>query len=68
MYLSDYYYYYYIILLLLHFKSNYQLTKPTPVFLPGESQGWRSLVGGRLWCCTESDMTEAAAAATHKPL
>ena len=22
---------------------------PTPVFLPGESQGWRSLVGCRLW-------------------
>ena len=22
---------------------------PTPVFLPGESQGWGSLVGCRLW-------------------
>ena len=33
--------------------------QPTPVFLPGESQGQRSLVGGRLWGCTESDMTEA---------
>ena len=32
---------------------------PTPVFLPGESQGWRSLVGCRLWGRTESDMTEA---------
>ena len=31
---------------------------PTPVFLPGESQGWRSLVGCRLWGRTESDMTE----------
>ena len=30
----------------------------TPVFLPGESQGWQSLVGCRLWGCTESDMTE----------
>ena len=30
----------------------------TPVFLPGESQGWRSLVGCRLWGCTESDTTE----------
>ena len=33
--------------------------QPTPEFLPGESQGWRSLVG----CCprgrTESDTTEA---------
>ena len=35
----------------------------TPVFLPGESQGWGSLVGCHLWGCTESDMTEAAAAA-----
>ena len=32
--------------------------QPTPVFLPGESQGWRSLVGCRLWGCTESDTTE----------
>ena len=23
--------------------------QPTPVFLPGESQGWGSLVGCRLW-------------------
>ena len=33
--------------------------QPTPVFLPGESQGWRSLVGCCLWGRTESDMTEA---------
>jgi len=32
---------------------------PTPVFLPGESQGWGSLVGCRLWGRTESDTTEA---------
>ena len=31
----------------------------TPVFLPGESQGRGSLVGCRLWGCTESDTTEA---------
>ena len=31
---------------------------PTPVFLPGESQGQGSLVGCRLWGCTESDTTE----------
>ena len=31
---------------------------PTPVFLPGESQGQRSLVGCRLWGRTESDTTE----------
>ena len=29
------------------------------VFLPGESQGWGSLVGCRLWGHTESDTTEA---------
>ena len=32
--------------------------QPTPVFLPGESQGQRSLVGCCLWGLTESDMTE----------
>jgi len=34
-------------------------SKSTPVFLPGESQGFGSLVGCRLWGRTESDMTEA---------
>ena len=33
--------------------------QPTQVFLPGESQGWQSLVGCRLWDRTESDTTEA---------
>ena len=33
--------------------------QPTPVFLPGEAHGQRSLVGYRLWCRKESDMTEA---------
>ena len=28
-------------------------------FLPGESQGWGSLVGCRLWGRTESETTEA---------
>ena len=31
---------------------------PTPVFLPEESQGRRSLLGCRLWGRTESDTTE----------
>ena len=31
---------------------------PTPVFLPGESQGQGGLVGCRLWGRTELDMTE----------
>ena len=39
-----------------HWRRKWQ---PTPVFLPGESQGWGSLVGCRLWGRTESDMTEA---------
>ena len=34
--------------------------QPTPVFLPGESQGQRSLVGCRLWGHMESDTTEEA--------
>ena len=39
---------------------------PTPVLLPGESQGQESLVGCHLWGRTELDTTEAdlAAAAT----
>ena len=37
--------------------------QPTPVFLPGESQGRESLVGCRQWSRTESDKTEVTAAA-----
>ena len=33
--------------------------QPTPVFLPGESQGWGSLMGCRLWGHTELDTTDA---------
>ena len=33
--------------------------QPTAVFLPGESQGERSLVGYGSWGCKESDVTEA---------
>ena len=33
--------------------------QPTPVFLPGESHGQRSLVGYSPWGCKESDTTEA---------
>ena len=39
-----------------HWRRKWQ---PTPVFLPGESQGRGSLVGCRLWGRTESDTTEA---------
>ena len=38
-----------------HWRRKWQ---PTPVFLPGESQGWGSLVGCHLWGHTESDTTE----------
>ena len=40
----------------MHWRRKWQ---PTPVFLPGESQGQRSLVGCCLWGRTESDTTEA---------
>ena len=40
----------------MHWRRKWQ---PTSVFLPGESQGLGSLVGCRLWGCTESDTTEA---------
>ena len=40
----------------IHCRRKWQ---PTAMFLPGESQGWRSLVGCHLWGRTESDMTEA---------
>ena len=33
--------------------------QPTPVLLPGKSQGLESLLGCRLWGCTESYTTEA---------
>ena len=39
-------------------NHDYRKWQPTPVFLPGESQGWLSLVGRHLWGHTESDMTE----------
>ena len=39
----------------MHWRRKWQ---PTPVFLPGESQGLGSLVGCRLWGCTELDTTE----------
>ena len=40
----------------MHWRRKWQ---PTPVFLPGESQGRGSLVGCCLWGCIESDTTEA---------
>ena len=40
----------------MHWRRKWQ---PTPVFLPGEYQGRRSLVGCHLWGRTESDTTKA---------
>ena len=39
----------------MHWRRKWQ---PTPGFLPGEFQGWQSLVGCHLWGRTESDTTE----------
>ena len=44
----------------MHWRRQWQ---PTPVFLPGESQGRGSLVGCRLWGLTESDTTKV----TYQP-
>ena len=41
--------------LFMHWRRKWQ---PTPVFLPGESQGRGSLVGCRLWGRTELNTTE----------
>ena len=40
----------------MHWRRKWQ---PTPVFLPGESQGRGNLAGCCLWGCTELDTTEA---------
>jgi len=39
----------------MHWRRKWQ---PTSVLLPGESQGWGSLVGCHLWGHIESDTTE----------
>ena len=45
----------------MHWRRKWQ---PTPMFLPGGSQGQQSLVGCRLWGRTESDTTEAASSSS----
>ena len=47
-------------LVLISLWNRRRKRQPTPVFLPGESQGQRSLVGCCLWGCTELDTTEVA--------
>ena len=49
----------------MHWRRKWQ---PTPVFLPGESQGRESLVGCHLWSRTELDTTEADLAAAAAAL
>ena len=51
----------------MHWRRKWQ---PTPVFLPGESQGRGSLVGYHLWGCTEvrHDWSDLAAAAASPHL
>ena len=48
-------YYYDSLFTFTHWRRKWQ---PTPVLLPGESQGQGSLVGCHLWGRTESDTTE----------
>ena len=42
--------------------------QPTPVSLPGESHGQRSLVGYSPWGCKDSDMTEPLYISLQIPL
>ena len=44
-----------LLFIFMHWRREWQ---PTPVFLPGESQGQGSLVGCRLWGRAEWDKTE----------
>ena len=46
----------------MHWRKKWQ---PTPVFLPGESQGWGSLVDCHLWSLIESTTTEATQQQQH---
>ena len=49
----------------MHWRRKWQ---PTPVFLPGESQGRGSLVGCCLWGLTESDTTEVLSSSDFKEI
>ena len=48
----------FFIIQLSHLYVTRRQWQPTPVLLPGESHGWRSLVGCGPWGREESDMTE----------
>ena len=47
--------YFTLLFTFMHWRRKWH---PTPVFLPGESQGRGSLVGCRLWGRTELDTTD----------
>ena len=49
----------------MHWRRKWQ---PTPVFLPGQSHGRRSLVGCSPWGRTESDTTEAMQQQQQQPM
>ena len=49
----------------MHWRRKWQ---PTPVFLPGESQGRGSPVGCHPWDLTESDTTEATQQQQQQPV
>ena len=68
-----------LIFWMLSFKATFSLSaftfmpwrrkwQPTPVFVPGEFQGRGSLVGCRLWGCTESDTTEWLSSSSSRGL
>ena len=47
----------------MHWRRKWQ---PTAVFLPGESQGWGSLVGCHLWGHTELDTSDVTQQQQHR--
>ena len=53
------------LLTFMHWRKQWQ---PTPVFLPGESQGQRSLVGCSLWSRIESDTIKGDLEAAAWPM
>ena len=60
--MTDQFHFHFSLFTFMHWRRKWQ---PTPVLLPGESQGWGSLVGCRLWGHTELDMAAATAAAAY---
>ena len=48
----------------MHWRRKWQ---PTPVFLPGESQGQRSWVGCLIWGCTESTRLKRLSSSLGNP-